>query len=75
MFCAYKILFFISIGIYKVKCKWLIESLLKKFICSLSVYFEDAMYCNTWKELLHYQVWPLWFIYCILDLSVSVSTY
>ena len=39
MFCAHKVLFSISIGIYKVRPKWVIGSLFIKFICLLSVFF------------------------------------
>jgi len=41
----------------------------------LSIYVEDAIYCNTWKKMFDYKVWSLLFICCILDLSVSVFTY
>jgi hypothetical protein len=75
MFCAHKILFLISIGIYIVGHEWLIESSFIKFICSLSTYFKDAIYCNPCNEVLDYKVWSLWFICCIIDLSMSVSTY
>jgi hypothetical protein len=75
MFHAYKVLFSIYVGIYKVGPSWFIKSSFLKLIRSLSVYFENAIYCNTWKEASNYKVLPLSFVCYILDLGMSVFTY